>query len=240
MALKGDYKGGWFQRLVAAKYMLSPKFEQGAVEAYQDLIQKFNRQFKFLQSKYGMEPTQDDPYTSMRHMSKEIEKQKAAGVKKPSVRVYDDEPNHPLMDREFNTKLRWVHDIISHYYGKHPFSARGEYAAYNRHTKTLGPGTPAVAALFTEVVGQTSCFYVYGDYVDQKVTILEDFDHIRVGLLAPGSRLNAFFTYSNKDIVLVDGFDLSEFKLQHPELFKELQRQEQSGKARVELASFSS
>lgn len=238
LALKGDYKGNWFQRLVAAQYMLAPDMDQSAVPAFEELARKFQRQFKFLQSKYQMDKTTDDPYKSMKHMTREINKQKDAGVRKPSVKVYDDDPNHPIFSQEFNTQLRWVHDIISHYYGQHAFSARGEFAAFNRHAKTLGPETDAVKALFTEVVAQTSCFYVYGDYVKQKVVILDDFDHPRVGLLAASSPLNAFFEVRGKELLPVEGFDIERFKAQFPDLFKELARQDSSGKARAPLASY--
>jgi hypothetical protein len=235
LALKGSYKGTIYQRLVAAQYTLAPSLEQRALPAFKDLIKKFSRQYEFLQSKFEYSPTTDDPYTSMKHLSSDIETQKKKGIRKPSVRVLSAEPGpeddqsqqgHPLFDNDFNTKLRWVHDVIAHYYGKHPFSARGEYAAYNRHLKTLGPNTPAATALFTEVVGQTSCYYVYGSYVEQKVAILDDFDVVNVGLLASDSPLNEYFEVIGKTMVPKNSFNKQKFQDNFPELFEELQRQE--------------
>lgn len=247
LSLKGSYKGTIYQRLVAAQYILSPSLEREAIPAFKDLIKKFSRQFEFISSKYEYDPITKDPYKSMKHMSSEIDKQKQSGVKKPNVKVLASEPGpesdasqqgHPLFDNEFNTKLRWVHDIIAHYYGKHPFSARGEYAAYNRHLKTLGPNTPAASALFTEVVGQTSCYYVYGDYTSQKVTILKDFDFVNVGLLSPQSPLNNYFEVVGKMMLPRDDFNGEQFKQQFPQLHAELLRQEQNDKALSPLTKF--
>jgi len=247
LALKGSYKGTIYQRIVAASYTLAPVYDQAALPAFKDLIRKFSRQYDFLQSKFAYEPVADDPYKSSKHLSQEIGKQKAAGVRKPVVKVLSAEPGpeadadrqgHPLFDNDFNTKLRWVHDVIAHHYGGHPFSARGEYAAYNRHLKTLGPKTPAADALFTEVVGQTSCFYVYGEYTDQKVALLPDFDHQRVGLLDPSSPLNRYFEVVGKTMVVKDDFDPDAFAAEFPELHAELLRQEEGNRSLSPLTTF--
>lgn len=247
LTLKGSYKGTIYQRLVAARYTLAPSYDPAALPAFKDLIRKFSRQFGFLQSQFTYEPVSGDPYKSSKHLSREIRKQQAAGVRRPVVKVLAAEPGpedeadrqgHPLFDNEFNVQFRWVHDVIAHHYGGHPFTARGEYAAYNRHLKTLGPRTPAAAALFTEVVGQTSCFYVYGGYTDQKAVILPDFDHQNVGLLAPSSPLNRYFEVVGKTMVVTDGFDPAAFAAEFPDLHAELRRQEQDNRALSPLTAF--
>jgi hypothetical protein len=251
LALKGSYKGGFFQRLVAAKYVMAPSNDESARPAFEDLVKKIERQSNFLKSKFDFEPTQDDPYHSMKAMTKDIERQKAQG-QKPRIPVYAEPPamdgnsvageGHPFLTNKQNVTQRGVHDIIAHYFGQHPFSARGEYAAYNRHLKTLcnvqqakSGECLAAKAMFTEVVAQTSYYYVYGGYAKQKAVILHDFDHYHVGLLAPNSPLNKYFVVEGKLMVPASDFSYAEFKVEQSELCEEMARQ-LNGKSITTLA----
>lgn len=245
LSLKGDYKGSIFQRLVAAKYKLAPVKEPTAVAAFQELGRKIGRQQEFLSSKFQMNPSQNDPFHSMKAMTQDIQRQKSTGVRKPVIPVYsappamDGEENggHPVFSNDDNVKQRGVHDVIAHYYGQHPFSARGEYGAYNRHLKTLCNVDQvktgqclAAKAMFTEVVAQTSYYYIYGTYVDQKAVILDDFDHANVGLLSPTSPLNAFFVVQNKTMSLKPDFSWDDFAVNFADLAMELIKQEKTNK----------
>lgn len=247
LALKGSYKGTIFQRLVAASYMLAPTMDESAVPAFKDLASKIARQGEFLQSKFQFEPTHDDPYRSMKHLTREIDKQKAAGVRRPTMKVFAEPPGpkgqpvqqgHPLFSNDFNVQLRGIHDAIAHYMGQHPFSARGEYGAYNRHLKTLcnveqvkGGKCLAASAMFTEVVAQISCYYVYGNYVAQKVAILHDFDHARIGALAAESPLNKHFVLEKKELNPRPEFRWEAFSTEMPELAQEMNHQVEAGAA---------
>lgn len=241
LALKGNYKGNIFQRLVAASYKLMPTLEQDAIPAFEDLKNKISRQAQYLGSKFNMYHTSDDPYTSMRAMTKDIQTQRASGVAKPRIPVYAEPPaadgttgkGHPVLSNDDNVTQRGVHDLIAHYYGQHPFSARGEYGAYNRHLKTLcntaqakGGNCLAAKAMFTEVVAQTSYYYVYGTYADQKAVIMKDFDHYNVGLLAQTSPLNKYFVVENKVMMKRPDFNWQMFARDFPELSQELLNQE--------------
>lgn len=245
IALKGDFKGNIFQRLVAAQYKLAPTQQSEAIPAFQELARKISRQQEFLSSKFQMNPTQDDPYPSMKAMTQDIDKQRAMGIRKPIVPVYSEPPamdgkqqgGHPIFSNDDNVKQRGVHDIIAHYYGQHPFSARGEYGAYNRHLKTLCNTEQLIAgkclaakAIFTEVVAQISYFYIYGTYVDQKAVILDDFDHARVGLLSTSSPLNAFFEVQGKVMSVKPDFSWDDFSINYGDLAMELIQQEQKNK----------
>lgn len=77
-------------------------------------------------------------------------------------------------------------------------------------------------------MGQTSYYYVYGGYTVQKAVILHDFDHWRVGLLAPNSPLNQFFEIQGKQLVPRPDFDYSLFIRSQPGYAKELRNQEDS------------
>lgn len=246
LALKGDYKGGIYQRLVAGYYMVMPRLTKTDIPAWDELSKKFKRQKEFLSSKFEQEPVQGDPYSSSKDLISSIDNQRAT-TKKPNVKVYAVPPSgaeddddaavgHPLWSNDENVDVRWVHDIIAHYYGKHKFSARGEYGAFNRHTKTLGAATLASKALFTEVVAQTSCYYVYGDFVEQKVTLMtQHFDQQNIGALNPSSPLNKYFELRDKELVKRDTFDSNQFMKEFPVLSKELKRQETTGKNKVPL-----
>lgn len=246
LALKGDYKGTIYQRLTAGYYKVMPLHTPEHDYAWSDLAKKFRRQFKFLSSQFDIEPIQGDPYKSMKHLTKSIDDQKDQG-KKPNVKVYavppsgaEDDPDapvgHPLWSNDQNVAARWIHDIIAHYYGQHKFSARGEYAAFNRHTKTLGANTPASEAMFVETVAQTSCYYVYGDFVEQKVHLMSNhFDVTNIGALARSSPLNKYFVLKNKALVHREDFSSSEFEAEFPRLSKELKFQETTGKNKAPL-----
>lgn len=238
LALKGDYKGGIFQRLVAAVYQTMPLYTESHRYAWEELIDKFSRQKEFLSREFEMVKATEDPYPSSKAMSRDIKKQQAEGKGRVKVKTFAEEPSgakddeaafqgHPVFSNDENVDVRFVHDVIAHFYGSHPFSARGEYAAYNRHTKTLGVNTAATQALFTEVVAQTSCYYVYGDYVEQKATLMTNyFNPTKVGALAENSPFNRYFELVDKELVKKKDFDGEKFLREFPKIGRELIRQE--------------
>jgi len=235
VALKGSYKGGIFQRLVAAKYQLAPVLDRAALPAFEDLNAKMLRQRRFLNSKFDIQPTPEHPYSSTKALTSDIESQRSSGVRRPIVKVNDEDAGHPTFSRSDNTNQRVVHDLMAHYYGQHPFSARGEYAAHNRHLKTLCNAEQlkagkclAAKAMFSETVAQTSFYYIYGGYAPQKVVVLDDFDFANVGLLAPTSRLNRYFYVENKVLVKRPDFQWDRFAMEFPALATELLNQEKT------------
>ncbi len=296
IALKGNMKGGIFQRLVAATYIISPAADAEAVQEYAhvldgmleyvtlnpgkgyqflaeykglmerlakvpgmppeaaqgfaDLMQKISRQNTFLSNaRKGFEfvPTPNDPYKSSIEMRRAMDAQWAQGKKKAAMRVYAEPPGpegteekrgHPIVPNDQNVVIRGVHDAIAHLPKTLPFDARGEYRAYNTHLKTLcnieqlkRRECDAAKVLFTEIVGQTSHYYVYGNYAEQKAVILHDFNHHQIGLLAPESPLNRYFTVQGKELVAAPNFNWEEFAANDGhggKLAAELQRQEGS------------
>lgn len=250
LSLAGNYKGGVFQRLVAASYKLAPNSDPAARPAFEELARKMSRQSDFLRHDYNFIPSSGDHYASLRQLRRSIDVQRQAGKRRADMYVYAEPPGpegdvsqqgHPVFSNDQNVMIRGVHDAIAHLGGNHPFSARGEYGAYNRHVKTLcnvqdakSGRCLAAAALFTEIVGQTSYYYIYGQFAPQKAVILRDFDHWNVGLLAPTSRLNGFFWVQNKDLACRPDFDPGSFAGEFPALSQELARQ--VGGPRVRLA----
>jgi hypothetical protein len=251
LALAGNYKGGVYQRLVAASYKLAPVSDPAARPAFEELARKMARQNDFLRHDYRFIPSSGDHYASLKQLRRSIDAQRATGKRRADMYVYAEPPGpegdaaqqgHPVFSNDQNVMIRGVHDAIAHLGGNHPFSARGEYGAYNRHLKTLcnvqdakAGKCLAAAALFTEIVGQTSYFYVYNAYAPQKAVILSDFDLYHVGLLAPSSRLNVFFYIQGKDLVCRPDFDAEVFAREFPALSQELARQ--VGGPKVTLAA---
>jgi hypothetical protein len=62
----------------------------------------------------------------------------------------------------------------------HQFTMRGEINAYLTHSKLASPKNLPV--LFTEVVGQVCYQCVVGNFPQQKVGIMRDFDYLKVGV----------------------------------------------------------
>ena len=67
----------------------------------------------------------------------------------------------------------------------HAFTLRGELNAFSTHAR-LAP-TKALPALFTEVVGQACYNTMCGDFPQQKVAVLPDFDIKKIGHAKAGS-----------------------------------------------------
>jgi hypothetical protein len=226
VALRGSYEQGIYQRLVAAAYRLAPVLDPEAVPLFELLAQKVQHQQKQLSTHYNFQVQPEDPYVGgFQQMFNDLDSQKAAGVRKPTLKVLQTLPpqSHPVVAPQTNDTFRGVHDIIAHYFGRHPFNARGEFAAYNRHLKTLPPAVAPV--LFTEIVGQTSAYLVYGDFQEQKAAILHDFDFFQIGLLCPRSPLNRFFLFKDKLLQPATGFTWSVFSQMMPDYAKTLEGQ---------------
>lgn len=236
LALKGGFKGSWFQRLVAAMYVLSPESEPEAVQLYMGpdgLTAAISHQFNQLQSKYTHVLSRSDPFKSSKELARHIDDQKKVGIRRPSVPSYDadlgpniklGEKGHPVWTKDQDQRFGWVHDLMTHYAGKLPFDARGEARAYLKHLKTLSPHLAPI--LFTEIIAQTSYYYIYGDFPKQKTVILKDFDYFDVGKLAPQSKLNNFFEFKNKELVPKKELSLDELESVHPLLPNILRNQE--------------
>lgn len=249
LALAGNYKGGVFQRLVAASYKLAPVSDPAARPAFEELAGKMARQSDFLRHDFNFIPSSGDHYASIKQLRRSIDAQRQAGKRRADMFVYAEPPGpegdasqqgHPVFTNDQNVMIRGVHDAIAHLGGGHPFSARGEYGAYNRHLKTLCNVQDAragkclsAAALFTEIVGQTSFYYVYNAFAPQKAVFLPDFDFYDVGLLAPSSRLNAFFRVQGNDLLCRPDFAPEVFAREFPALSVELSRQVGGPKVRL-------
>lgn len=244
ISLSGNYKGGIYQRLVAAYYKMAPTKDESAIPAFEDLASKMNRQHDFLKSKFEFVPQTGFDTFSTKKLRSIIQTQKDQGIKKPQLPVLSDPPGegegHPAFSNDTNIRQRGVHDVMGHIYGNHPISARGEYASYNRHLKTLcnvdqvkGGNCLAAKALFTEIVGQTSYYYVYGTYCKQKAVILNEFDHWNVGQLNPNSRLNIYFVLNKKQLMTRPDFNYDSFYEEFPALANELNSQEMTSKRKL-------
>jgi len=170
-------ENGWdkYLQLVGQAYMDAPFEQPEAVASYEALGEWVNKFFERIVGVVDVEFVDYHPYKSAKEM---IQRVKDEGV----LLISTADAEHPIFDAETNAKFRTVHDFGGHVQRKVPFSFTGELKAYNAHVKMIPPS--AVPAMFSEVVGQISCFYLNGKTnCPQKMVILDDFDHVNLGVV---------------------------------------------------------
>jgi hypothetical protein len=169
---------GWdlYGKLVAKAYKNAAPFEQKAVSSFQALEPFINKMFKQIQSRVDVQFVDSDPYPSEKEMCQDA-------MQNGVLKIWKGGTEHPIFDPELNIKLRTVHDYMTHCQRGTKFTLPGEIASFNGHMMTVPEA--AREALFTEVVGQASYFINYGEFPEQKITILEGFDKHNLGVVDP-------------------------------------------------------
>ena len=188
---------GWelYAKLVADAYKAAPLNEERAVKSFEALIPWYEKMYKRI-TKKAIKPREVDyhPYdigggvedtTTVDRLRKDYEE--TGGIEVAKI-----DSEHPVFSPDLNVRARVIHDYMSHIQPKHPAgftsptvpgSILQEVKAYNIHLKTIPrAGAPA---LFTEVMGQVCHYYVYGDFIEQKVALLEGFDYYNPGIVYP-------------------------------------------------------
>lgn len=207
--VRHPHENGWelYAKLVADAYKRAPLYEERAVDSFKAMIPFYNKMHKRITRKeVTPRPVDYHPYdvgggvedtTSVDRLRQDYKQ--TGGFE---VATIDSE--HPILSPEENVTARTVHDYMSHIQPKHPAgfssptepgSILQEIKAYNIHLKTLPP--KAAPALFTEVLGQVCHFYVYGDFIEQKVALLDGFDYLNPGIVYPKTG------YENQGRILV-------------------------------------
>lgn len=187
----------WLRRTLRAKLTLKKydKFCEEVADAYDKLPQKQEDQswrwdalidhvdsfFKQMQSKVKVKFVEGQPYQSAKEMRDKV---KETGV----LEISNEGNEHPIFTPEQNLRFRAVHDYIVHIIpgdAGPDFSEKGEIKAFNLHRK-LAP-KDAWPALFTEVAAQACYANARGEFPEQKVSILPQFDPLNVGNYSDGS-----------------------------------------------------
>jgi hypothetical protein len=181
-------ENGWdlYRQLVGQAYMDAPTEQPDATASYEVLGEWVKKFFERVVGVVDVEFVDYHPYKSSKQMIKQVQED---GV----LLISTADAEHPIFDAETNAKFRTVHDFGGHVQRKVPFSYGGELKAYNTHVKMVPPA--AVPALFSEIVGQISCFYLNNKTnCPQKMVILDQFDFINVGEVRG-------YTIVNKELV---------------------------------------
>lgn len=172
---------GWdlYYKLVAEAYLAAPAFEERAVPHFEAMIPFVNKMFKRIESKIDVHFVDYHAYNNAEELRNDVFNN---GVMK--IATVDAE--HDIFDPQTNAKFRAVHDFMSHIQAigsrGTDFSLKGEIQSYNTHLKTMPP--KAWPALFTEIVGQASTyFYQNGNFGEQKIALLDDFDYENIGVV---------------------------------------------------------
>ena len=92
LALAGNYKGGVFQRLVAAMYKLAPVSDPAALLAFEELAGKMSRQNDFLRHDFRFVPSSGDHYSSLKQLRRSMDAQRQAGKRQADMFVYAEPP----------------------------------------------------------------------------------------------------------------------------------------------------
>lgn len=115
---------------------------------------RINREL-FARIPYEVVFTEEDPYTSAKHMREDITR---SGV----ARIFTGWSGHPFLTEEQNNVSRAVHDIYAHMVCGCPFTFEGEYTAYVEQRKHYPEWTWGV--LFAEIPAQTAAYYYTGSF----------------------------------------------------------------------------
>jgi len=170
---------GWekYSQLVGKAYLAAPKFEARAVPHFQAMIPFIEKMFKRISSKVDIQFVDYHAYENAQQLKNDV---KQNGI----MKIATIDAQHDVFDELTNAKFRAIHDYMSHIQAigsrGTEFSLIGELQSYNVHLKTLPP--KAVPALFTEIVGQVSAYYVGGGkFAEQKICLLDGFDYYNIG-----------------------------------------------------------
>ena len=169
---------GWdlYAELVAKAYAAAPISDSGTKPLYDKLAEWLNNVFfKRIQGVTKVEFVDYHPYKSAKEMIGRVQKEKVLLVSTVGA-------EHPFLDPIANAKFRAFHDWTGHIQRRTAFSFVGELAAFNTHTKMMP--REVVPIIFTEVIGQVSCFYASEKtHCPQKAAILRGFDYFNLGVV---------------------------------------------------------
>jgi len=180
LVLKKGKNGWWlYSQLVAEAYKTAPDMSAELTPLYKGFGKWLEDEIARVKTRIQVIPTEAHPYTSAKQMRIQMRKT-------GKLYVSTSDASHPAwmgeQGLEWNTYFRAFHDFQGHFGHGSRFSLQGEISAYNNHVRMIP--NAYVPLLFTEVVGQISCFYHnQKGNCPQKVTVLDDFDFFKVGAL---------------------------------------------------------
>ena len=163
------------KRAIAEEYLLrivkpGMLHAQAVVESYVALARECTLTANALRSRFNIrEVPNAEPYLAAIDMFTAIECNRFV--------VSNLYCEHPLWTPAENVNFRIVHDIFGHWgrgFGdtQAPFSWAGEQTAY--YSQSRFHSALARKALFTEIIGQTACFSLTGEFPEQKAIILTE------------------------------------------------------------------
>lgn len=139
-------------RTVLGRNYVEGKYEsENSLEVAEDfrIIAAVNSEL-FKQIPYEVVFTDQDMYTSAKHMREEV-------VKTNKIYIYNGWSGHPFLTQEENNIGRAVHDVFAHMVCGCPFSFQGELNAY--YTQREYYPERVWQTLFAEIPMQTAAYY---------------------------------------------------------------------------------
>ena len=178
-------------------YLNAPVLDQNQLWRWKLFSLSNERLFRKVASRVRVIPSPEDPYQNEQQMLRDI-------VVNKTLRIYSGGTPSLAFSNAETIIGRAVHDYLSHaitdigrlkrfldrqtlasgYEGFEfsqggGFTVRGEMNACSRQIR-LAPRECA-GAIFTEILGQASAFWMTGEFPEQKIVLLDQFDYYRIG-----------------------------------------------------------
>lgn len=132
--------------------------------SYRGLIEKIKARASDILEQYEVEFTTSDPYKTSKEMRADLINKK--------IKVYTGEDTpHPAFSTEENTLFRLVHDVDWHGLDL-GFSLEDEVRTYHKMVDKLSLEVDEARALYSEIVGQVTAYYITREYQEQKILFI--------------------------------------------------------------------
>lgn len=189
--------------VVSEEFDRLPKFDKNEAFRWKKMVEHSKKFMPRIMSKVTIEVTEEDPYKTIQELMYDIVVNKRMKVFKTTA------GSHPGIADAENDAFRAEHDFIGHFSpnakefqqflkknnidttkdvkkklkdfkpAHNSFTVRGEMSAYLTNTKIVPPDV--IPALFTEVVGQISVYFVSNDFTENKVGLIKGVDYQKIG-----------------------------------------------------------
>lgn len=180
---EGEVLAGWdkYMQLVAEAYAAAPESTSEGEKAFKALRGHIDNNFDRLESRVKVKFVDGQPY-------KNAEEMKGKVAEEGELQISRDFNQAGFLGAKRNLKFRAIHDWYAHMKATTKpgasmiqFGLKGELQAYNAHLNFIGKNAEALPALFTEVVGQVCHQSYFGDFPEQKIVTLPQFDFKKIG-----------------------------------------------------------
>lgn len=183
-----------YSKLVAESYEKAPSYDASKIQHWEALNQSNQKWYKILSREVEIKFVPGEPYETQEEMKNKVQE---SGI----LLISSDHNEHPYFSKRDNLIFRAVHDYLIHIKNNTPFGQKGEIRSYNFHARVAPK--QALPALFTEVVGQACYAVVNGNFPEQKIATLDEFDFEKIGYVKGYKIVNKELVKENRKKLIV-------------------------------------